>query len=173
MTAALFLGGVGIATETQRSGGVPGQEPARLQILAAHGPRGQRLRRPQPGLLLRGDGELFLAAETRRRGEKNQTSGQPLGGRPNIGGCGISKSKWRIRSRKNLMTGADARPTPARSSKPYRPRQVIAWFVNINSISVVKNFSTGKTIPRNCFGTCFDFSNSSLVRSVFPISRSL
>jgi hypothetical protein len=29
--------------------------------LAAHRPRGQRLRRPQPGLLLRGDGKLFLA----------------------------------------------------------------------------------------------------------------
>ena len=45
---------------TREAGGVPGQEPARLQILAARRPRGQRLRRPQPGLLLRGDGELFL-----------------------------------------------------------------------------------------------------------------
>ena len=45
---------------TREAGGVPGQEPARLQILAARRPRGQRLRRPQPGLLLRGDGELFV-----------------------------------------------------------------------------------------------------------------
>ncbi len=46
-----------------RSGGVSGQEPARLQILAARQPRGQRLRRPQPGLLLRGDGKLFLTTD--------------------------------------------------------------------------------------------------------------
>ena len=42
----------------------PAKEPARLQILAARQPRGQRLRRPQSGLLLRGDGELFLATDS-------------------------------------------------------------------------------------------------------------
>ena len=38
----------------------PAKRFARLQILAARQPRGQRLRRPQPGLFLRGDGELFV-----------------------------------------------------------------------------------------------------------------
>ena len=42
----------------RRVRGVLGEEPARLQILAARQPRGQRLRRPQSGLLVRGDGEL-------------------------------------------------------------------------------------------------------------------
>ena len=43
-----------------RTGGVPGAGPARLQILARRRPRGQRLWRSQSGLLLCGDGELFL-----------------------------------------------------------------------------------------------------------------
>jgi hypothetical protein len=37
---------------------IAGEVSARLQILAARQPRGQRLRRPQPGLLLRGDGRI-------------------------------------------------------------------------------------------------------------------
>ena len=36
------------------------EEPARIQILVARQPRGQRLWRPQSGLFVRGDGELFL-----------------------------------------------------------------------------------------------------------------
>ena len=47
----------GVLLSNWRSGKA-GKVTARLQILAARGPRGQRLRRPQPGLLVRGDGEL-------------------------------------------------------------------------------------------------------------------
>ena len=46
-----------IPVQSQEMNG-PRPGACKTQILAARGPRGQRLRRPQPGLLLRGDGDL-------------------------------------------------------------------------------------------------------------------
>ena len=48
----------------------PAPWTARTQILAARRPRGQRLRRPQSGLHMRGDGKLFVTTTQRPFGHE-------------------------------------------------------------------------------------------------------